>query len=106
MSDFSDRQRKKIAELAAQMLAGSLSFLEGAVEINRMRSSAELLNDPDVLPFDLIDSETDRFPITPKTKKLWRADALEKLLPEIESAEEWAREIGVEHCRNLVSRFR
>jgi len=55
--------RRMIVSAARNMLAGTLSFIEGAREINRLRHYAELPDfDPDVLPFVAIDSETDALP--------------------------------------------
>lgn len=38
-------------------------------------------------------------------RKLWVPAALEKLQPEIDRAEQWARETGLVHCENLIKRL-
>ena len=105
MKSYASQQRKMITELAARMLAGSLSFIEGAQKINKMRFDAELENDPDILPFVGIDCENDALPLNPEIRKLWNAGALAKLQPEIDRAEEWARQFGTRHRQSLISRF-
>jgi hypothetical protein len=95
----------KIVEAAAQMAAGSLSFIDGARQITRLRSSiAELTDDPDIRAFVLIESETDELPSNSE-RHLWSADALEKLQPAIDRAEGWARQVGTPHCERLIARF-
>jgi hypothetical protein len=97
--------RRRIVEAAETMLAGKLSFIEGARLICDLRSMSGLANDdPDIVPFRGIDTETDTLPLG-KLWELWAADAWEKLEPEIDSAEKWAEEIGREACRSLVRRF-
>jgi hypothetical protein len=60
--------------------------------------------DPDVVRFVAIDSETDALPFG-DVRKLWAPAALEKLQPEIDRKEQWAREIGTPHCRSLIQRL-
>jgi hypothetical protein len=86
------------------MLEGTLSFIEGARVISRNQFDADLELDVDISPFVGIDSCTDALPLG-EARSLWRQDALDRLQPEIDKAEDWARGLGSERCRNLIRRF-
>ena len=97
--------RQMIVRAARDMLAGTLSFIEGAREIVRLRAYAKLPDlDPDLLPFIAIDSETDALPMG-EVRKFWSAEALYKTQPEIERREAWAAEHGRGACLKLLNRF-
>jgi hypothetical protein len=97
--------RRTIVAFAQDMLAGRLSYIEGARKIIRAWSAARLDGrDADVLPFHGIDSETDALPFG-EMRAHWQVGALEALQPEIDEKEAWARQFGELHCRNLVARF-
>jgi hypothetical protein len=97
--------RRVIFEAAQDMLAGKLSYIEGARKICAARFSWKLDEwDPDLRPFVGIDSETDSLPFG-EMRSHWQAAALEALQPEIDRKEAWARQLGEPHCRNLVKRF-
>jgi len=97
--------RRSILKTAQDMLAGKLSYIEGARKIVAARRTARLDEwDVDVLPFVGIDSETDALPFGEMTKH-WQAAALDALQPEIDQKEAWARGVGEPHCRSLVERF-
>jgi hypothetical protein len=99
--------RKQLVELVDKMLCGELSFLDGAVEVSRLKHEVGGVSDDDA-DFDvfvLIASETDRLPLK-KFQHLWAAEALEKIHPDLERAEKWASGICQDECRNLLSRFR
>jgi hypothetical protein len=97
--------RQAIVTAARGMLEGALSFIEGARIISGNRFDADLELDVDIRPFLGIDSSTDALPLG-EARSLWREDALDRLQPEIDKAEDWARGLGAEHCRNLIRRFR
>ena len=87
------------------MLAGKLSYIEGAREIVAAATAARLdERDADLLPFVGIVSETDALPFG-EMRQHWQAAALRALQPEIDQKETWARGFGDLHCRNLVKRF-
>lgn len=95
----------EIVAIARNMLDGGQSFIEGARQIVALRDAAGLdYFDPDIVRFVAIDSETDTLPFG-DVRKLWAPAALEKLQPEIDRAEQWARETGTSHCRNLIQRL-
>jgi hypothetical protein len=97
--------RHAMVEAAQDMLAGRLSYIEGAWKIVAARWAARLdERDPDMLPFEGIRSETDALPFG-EMRAHWQRAALEALQPEIDRKEAWARQFGEPYCRNLVARF-
>lgn len=98
--------RRRAAALAQDVLDGNLPLLAAAPDITRLLHTGELSeDDKDLRAFVVIDSETDALPVTPQARALWDADVLREKEKEIEKAELWAREFGLQACRNLVSRF-
>ena len=79
-------------------------FIEGAREIRTTAFELDLQSDPDIVAFVAIDSETDALPVG-EFRKLWLPEALDKLDPELQQAEAWAREVGTKACEALVKRF-
>ena len=96
--------RKEIGKRARAILSGKLSYLEGARKIFDLKHVADLDLDPDTIPFTAIFSCTDALPLG-EVRQHWMPEALEKLQPEIERMEQWAREYGQAACENLVKRF-
>lgn len=97
--------RRAMLDAALSMLAGRLSYIEGARKIIAAKWLARLDEwDPDLLPFEGINSETDALPFG-EMRDHWQAAALEALQPEIDRLEVWARQHGEPYCRNLVARF-
>lgn len=97
--------RVAIFDAVQAMLAGRLSYIEGARKICPARFSWRLDEwDDDLRCFIGIDSETDALPFG-KMREYWQAAALEALQPEIDRNEAWARILAEPHCRNLVERF-
>jgi hypothetical protein len=106
-SDESEMMRARLAifEAAEDMLAGRLSYIEGARKVHSARFSWGLDElDADVRCFVGIDSETEALPFG-KMREYWQAAALEALQPEIDRKEAWARKLAERHCRNLIRRF-
>jgi hypothetical protein len=97
--------RRAIFEAAQDMLAGSLSYIEGARKIIAVQATAKLdERDTDLVLFVGIVSETDSLPFG-DMKAHWQLAALDALQPDIAKKEAWARQFGEPHCRNLVERF-
>lgn len=101
---MSDWARREIGKIANAMLSGSLSFIEGSRQLWELGLGEDLERDADLQVFLLIDSETDALPMG-ELRKLWNADALAKLQPELDRAEEWARSVGLSACERLAQRF-
>ena len=97
--------RQQVIEAARAMLAGKLSFIEGARQISDLRWFVDLPEfDPDMIRFVVIDSETDTLPFG-DVRQRWQSAALAKLQTEIERSEQWARETGWAACQSLIARF-
>jgi hypothetical protein len=97
--------RVLIYEAVRDMLAGRLSYIEGARKICPARFAWGLDEwDNDIRCFIGIESETDALPFG-EMREFWQAAALEALQPEIEQKETWARKFAEPHCRKLAKRF-
>ncbi|WP_375310829.1 hypothetical protein WHZ77_27470 [Bradyrhizobium sp. A5] len=97
--------RRMIVKTARGMLAGKLSYIEGARKITAAGTKARIdERDVDLLPFVGIVSETDALPFG-EMRKHWQATALDALQPEIDQKEAWARGFGEGHCKSLIERF-
>jgi hypothetical protein len=105
MTDQETQAQRKIVQTAFEMLAGSLSYIMGARQISQLRFDAGIEDDPNVLPFVGVDSETDALPLAAEIRKLWSSEALEKLQHEIDRAEKRARDKLEPHCQLLIDRF-
>ncbi len=93
-----------IGQVAKAMLNGETSFLEGAIELSSLLHQAELTEDPDLSIFSAVASETDSLPIGP-VRQHWSKTALERLDPELQKAEEWAKQVAGGACESLARRF-
>jgi hypothetical protein len=96
--------KRQIGETAASMLAGAISYLEGARVIADLGWKADIRDDPDIIPFVGLESETDDLPLG-NVQLLWSAEALRGLRPKIEQYEMSAKQDLAEHCQRLVQRF-
>jgi hypothetical protein len=99
------KARRAILDAAQDMLAGRLTYVEGARKIVAAWWASKLdEGDADFLPFVGIASETESLPLG-KMRAHWQPAALEALQSEIDRMEAWARQFGEPYCRNLVARF-
>lgn len=97
--------RRRIVKTAQAMLDGEMTYLLGARELATLRHEAEVENaDTDFMMFVAIDSDTDAFPLG-LVRELWDKSALEKLQPQIDEAEDWAKNHAESACAKLVARF-
>ena len=87
-------------------MAGLDSFLEGAPKVLALqrRVGGVTDGDTDFSAFALIESETDSLPLE-RVRHLWSQNALDRLAPEIEAANTWARPIVASACKRLIERF-
>ena len=105
LNESEEAARRNLVALCRAMLAGELSFFEGAIQVCSLRSSIRVSeSDPDITAFVAIESETDSLP-TFKAQQLWSADALQRLQPEFEKTETWAKSFASQACNNLIERF-
>lgn len=99
------KARGELVSLCRAMLANELSFFEGAIRENSLRSTVGTPDhDPDLMAFVTIASETDHLPPL-HSQHLWSASALQRLQPEFEKTEIWAKTFAPQACKNLIERF-
>ena len=99
------KARRAMLSAAQGMLAGRITYIEGARKIVAASWAARLdERDPDLLPFVGIVSETETLPFG-EMRAHWQPAALDSIQPEIDRMESWARRFGYVHCQNLVARF-
>lgn len=98
--------RRQLTALARAMLAGELSFFEGALQVVNIkhRLSGIADDDPDFRIFLVILSETDHLPHEAQ-RPLWSATSLDALETEFRRAEKWAKCVTERACKNLIARF-
>jgi hypothetical protein len=98
--------RRLLVNTVHEMLAGTLPFNEGAVQVLRLRGRVGGISehDEDFLVFTAIWSETDHLPLKAQFH-LWNRDALAKLAPEFERSQQWASKFAGEACKTLLLRF-
>jgi hypothetical protein len=102
---YVDSVRAKIVEAAQAMLDGNLSYLLGARRMDVLRHEAAVRSDDeDFMVFVAIASDTDDFPLGP-VREFWDKNALERLQPEVDAAEAWAKENAAAICTRLIERF-
>ena len=98
--------RRQAVTLATEMLAGRLSYFEGASQMCALRSEVGGLGDrdSDFDAFVVIESETDYLPLEEQRAR-WSPSALERLAPEFERTEEWAAAFAPDACKRIIARF-
>jgi hypothetical protein len=101
-----DTTRKKVAEIAQDILDGRIGIIVGSREIGRLCGGHLGLDerDPDLLAFIGIDSETDDLPIG-DVRQYWAPDALAQKDTEIARSEAHYRDLALEAAAHLVARF-
>jgi hypothetical protein len=100
-----ERARRAVHDVAAGILAGELTYLEGARLICAKRpfcSAAE--DDPDFDAFISVLSDSDHLPVGPERRN-WGEDALLRLQPEIAAAEQRAATLAKTAAQNLALRY-
>lgn len=98
--------RSEVVAVAKAMLAGELSYAEGAYQICRLRSRVGGIGgrDEDFDVFVAIESETDHLPLQAQ-KHLWSEEALRELEPEAERTQKWAASFAERACQRLITRL-
>lgn len=105
LNEFQAQARASVVLLCRQMLAGELSFFEGAIQVCSLRFKIGASDtDADIMAFVAIESETDHLPRS-HVQPLCSASMLQRLQPEFEKTEKWAMEFAAQACRNLIERF-
>ncbi len=103
--EFISTQRRRVAELARQILNGDIDVLDGSSQIAGFRGQIEIDDeDDDMRAFVCVMSETDHLPIGDEALN-WSDEALARKEAEVCRAREWAAKIVRQPCENLVTRF-
>jgi hypothetical protein len=98
-------QRRRVAELARQILAGEIEVLDGSCQIAALHCEVEVEDeDQDFMAFMLVSSETDHLPIGTEALN-WSDEALVRKEPELQHAREWSIETVRAECASLLARF-
>lgn len=96
---------RKIVALANAILEGRTGLVVSAPRMNTMLYQIGVRDgDESYDAFRLISSETDHLPIAHE-RQYWERAALARKDLEIARAELWAREFGLDVCRELAHRF-
>jgi hypothetical protein len=100
-----EASRRRAAELAAQIVDGSVDVLDGSLEMHRLKWLVGVdEDDDDFAAFLLVDSEVDALPIGPQ-REYWSEEALARKEPDLERARAWARSTVEQECRDIIARF-
>jgi hypothetical protein len=87
------------------MLSGELGVIEGSRRLCQLRSGVSSLDqDPDFILFVGIESDTDHLPVG-EVRELWAPDALSRLAPQIQAAEDHWRQSAFIAAQRLLDRF-
>mgnify|MGYP003346502157 CR=1 FL=1 len=105
LNESQAQARKSLVLLCRQMLSGELSFFEGAIQVCALRFCVGVSEfDPDLLAFVGVASETDHLPPR-QVQHHWSSAALQRLHPEFEQTEVWAKGFASQACQNIIERF-
>jgi len=96
--------RQKLVSLCRAMLAGEVSFFEGAIQVCALPPIGASESDPDLMAFVAIRSETDHLPPI-HSQHLWSVEAIQRLQPEFAKTEYWAKTFAPKACERLIRRF-
>jgi hypothetical protein len=98
--------RRQVVKVAAEMLDGQISFLEGSIVIHGLENSigGVTFQDEDFIVFYRIVDETDHLPL-PKQQSLWQPEALERIIPEVKEKENKARTEATQACKKSHSKI-
>jgi hypothetical protein len=103
--EYVTMQRRRVAELARDILAGQVDVLDGSAKIVSLRDELDLdRDDDDLMAFVVVDSETDALPVGTEALS-WSQAALARKQPELKRARSWAFDVVRQPCQNLVARF-
>lgn len=103
--EYVDMQRRRVVELARQILSNQIDILDGCCKIAALRWQLEVPDgDDDLMAFMLVDTETDNLPVGDEAQN-WADEALALKEPELREARDWALNIVRQPCKNLLIRF-
>jgi hypothetical protein len=97
--------RREAGRVAALVISGHLSLLDGCWALGPLLAQAELdPDDTDAHAIGLICSELDGLPLG-ANRGHWAPEALERLAPELDLAMEWATPIAMPAMQSVARRF-
>ena len=100
-----ERARRSVRDAVARILAGELTYLEGARLICAQRQYCSVAqDDPDFDAFMAVFSESDHLPVG-EERQNWAAGALLRFEPEIAAAERRAATLARTAAQNLARRY-
>lgn len=104
-TQYRNTTQKQVAETAKAMIDGRMHYLEGAIKLEALRHKVGAYeNDPSFSVWTAILSEIDQLQIGRDPKK-WTKALLKKKEIEIGKSIQWAKEISLVHCEELVRRY-
>lgn len=96
----------KAVETAKDMLEGRVGIIEGSRLMQKLLWQTEITeDDPDLLSFMAIDSETDDLPVG-EERRHWSTQALRERDVEIRRCEALYRQTAIEACRRIIERWK
>ncbi|EAR61988.1 hypothetical protein [Neptuniibacter caesariensis] len=99
------KEYAQVAAVAEQMLSGQIHYLDGALQLSRLRHAVGAYeNDPDFFPFIGINHEIDNLPI-PGGFEYADQTLRNQYESEINASVEWAKAHSLHQCQALAERF-
>jgi hypothetical protein len=103
--DLRRKLERRFVHRASEVLAGRASLIGATQELLKLAFQLGLRKGDGIYDdLRLIASETARYPLANK-RAFWADEALARLQPDIDRAEVWAREFGLNTCRSIVERY-
>jgi hypothetical protein len=96
--------RAKIVTVARGILAGELGIVAGARQLAPLHFDVAVKDDPDVIFFVGVDSESDHLPVG-EVRRHWNAEALRAKDADLEIFEARVRVGALEACRSLIRKY-
>lgn len=102
--EYVENQRRRVGNLAKNMLAGDIPYLEGAIEIATLCHEVDLPGDADLERFVVVASEVDELPLG-LPRQNWSKEVLKRHETALQEATNWAKETSLTQCKSLADRF-
>ena len=102
--DSSSEARDQAIGLARAILEGRVELIEGARLITYLLPTLGLQDLTDLMPFAMIDDESDDIPTGPE-RRYWNPDALEKKDQLLEQVMVRHASAAIEACRTIILRL-
>jgi hypothetical protein len=102
---MNESDKLAVLRIACEILDGSTPLLLGCRRICAPIHSLGIDREEPFVTFIAVQSETDHLPLNPDIRKLWNAQALVEQDKEITRATEWAKEMVITACQEVVRRF-